>query len=111
MADNETARRRVLDPALGRLLKLPRPRGRGQVQRDIPVPARDGISLLTDHYAPAGGPGRGTILVRTPYGRRFPSDFEARVYAGQGYHVAVQSVRGTFGSGGEFDPMANEVDD
>jgi hypothetical protein len=103
---------RVLDQSLSRLLRLPRPRHGCLVQRDIPVPARDGTSLLTDHYAPAGrSGGRGTILVRTPYGRGFFVDFEARVYAGQGYHVVVQSVRGTFGSGGEFDPMANEVDD
>jgi putative CocE/NonD family hydrolase len=102
---------RARDLALSRLLHLPRARGGSQVQRDIPVPARDGIALITDHYALSAGPGRGTILVRTPYGRGFFVNFEARVYAGQGYHVAVQSVRGTFGSGGEFDPMANEADD
>jgi uncharacterized protein len=102
---------RVLDQALSRLLRLPRARNDCQVQRDVRVPARDGTGLLTDHYAPTGGPGRGTILVRTPYGRGFPADFEARVYAGHGYHVVVQSVRGTFGSGGLFDPMANEADD
>ena len=117
MQENQTAFQppggaaRRLDQALSRLLRLPRARNGSQVQRDIPVPARDGTRLLTDHYAPASGPGRGTILVRTPYGRGFPSDFEARVYAGHGYHVAVQSVRGTFGSGGVFDPMANEADD
>jgi len=102
---------RVLDQALSRLLRLPRGSNDCRVQRDIPVPARDGIRLLTDHYAPADGSGRGTILVRTPYGRGFFVDVEARVYARHGYHVAVQSVRGTFGSGGEFDPMANEADD
>jgi hypothetical protein len=102
---------RVRDQALSRLLRLPRGNRDCRVQRDIPVPARDGISLLTDHYAPADGPGRGTVLVRTPYGRKFFADFEAWVYASHGYHVVVQSVRGTFGSGGEFDPMANEADD
>jgi hypothetical protein len=102
---------RMLDQALSRLLRLPRARYDYQVQRDVRVPARDGTRLLTDHYAPAAAPGRGTILVRTPYGRGFPVDFEARVYAGHGYHVVVQSVRGTFGSSGLFDPMANEADD
>jgi putative CocE/NonD family hydrolase len=33
------------------------------------------------------------------------------VYAARGYHVVIQSVRGTFGSGGEFTPMINEVAD
>jgi putative CocE/NonD family hydrolase len=102
---------RMLDQVLSRLLRLPRARNDCQVQRDVRVPARDGTRLLTDHYAPTGEPGRGTILVRTPYGRGFPVDFEARVYAQYGYHVVVQSVRGTFGSGGLFDPMANEADD
>ncbi len=102
---------RARDLALARLLRLPRMRAGVRVQRDLPVPARDGTRLVTDHYAPAAGPGRGTVLIRTPYGRGFFVDFEARVYAGQGYHVAVQSVRGTFGSGGEFDPMANEAGD
>jgi len=101
----------MLDQALSRLLRLPRARNDYRVQRDVPVPARDGTLLLTDLYAPTGGPGRGTILVRTPYGRGSQVAFEARVYAGQGYHVVVQSVRGTFGSGGLFDPMANEADD
>jgi putative CocE/NonD family hydrolase len=33
------------------------------------------------------------------------------MYAARGYHVIVQSVRGTFGSAGTFEPMANEVAD
>ena len=32
-------------------------------------------------------------------------------YARRGYHVLLQSVRGTFGSGGEFVPMVNEIAD
>jgi uncharacterized protein len=66
---------RARDLALARLLRLPRMRTGVRVQRDIPVPARDGISLITDHYAPSAGPGRGTILVRTPYGRGFFVNF------------------------------------
>ena len=54
----------------------------------------------------------GTLLVRCPYGRRFPfSALYAGVYASRGYHVVFQSVRGTFGSGGDFDPMVNEIAD
>ena len=33
------------------------------------------------------------------------------MYAARGYHVVFQSVRGTFGSGGDFDPMVNEIAD
>ena len=54
----------------------------------------------------------GTLLVRGPYGRGFPfSLIFARLYAARGYHVVLQSVRGTFGSGGEFEPMVNEAAD
>jgi hypothetical protein len=33
------------------------------------------------------------------------------LYAARGYHVVFQSVRGTFGSGGDFEPMVNEPAD
>jgi putative CocE/NonD family hydrolase len=84
-------------------MRLPGIRYGYRVERNIPTPARDGAVLLTDHYA--------TVLVRTPYGRGFPHDLEARVYADRGYHVVLQSCRGTFGSTGDFYPMANEADD
>jgi putative CocE/NonD family hydrolase len=74
---------------------------------------RDGIDLLADHYAPADGANAaGTLLVRGPYGRGWPfSTLYARLYAAHGYHVVLQSVRGTFGSGGVFEPMSHEVAD
>ena len=47
-----------------------------------------------------------------PYGRTFPFSLAfARLYAARGYHVVLQSVRGTFGSAGEFEPMVNEAAD
>ena len=73
---------------------------------------RDGVDLLTDHYAPETTHPAGTILVRCPYGRAFPFSFiYAQIYAARGYHVVFQSVRGTFGSGGRFVPMVHEADD
>lgn len=73
---------------------------------------RDGVRLLADHYRPLTDSPAGTLLVRAPYGRRFPfTTLFAGIYATRGYHVVFQSVRGTFGSGGEFTPMVNEVDD
>nr|WP_198318606.1 CocE/NonD family hydrolase [Pseudofrankia inefficax] len=72
---------------------------------------RDGVELVADHYAPKGTP-VGTLLVRGPYGRGFPSSaLSGRIYAERGYHVLLQSCRGTFGSGGRFDPMVQEIDD
>jgi len=82
------------------------------VQHGLRVPMRDGVDLIADHYKPATTNPAGTLLVRGPYGRGWPfSMLFARVYASRGYHVVLQSVRGTFGSGGEFTPMAHEIAD
>lgn len=73
---------------------------------------RDGVELRANHYAPDTATPAGTLLVRAPYGRGFPfSALFGAVYAARGYHVVFQSVRGTFGSGGEFDPFVNEAAD
>ena len=73
---------------------------------------RDGVELIADHYSPVTQDPAGTLLVRGPYGRRFPfSPLFAQVYASRGYHVVLQSVRGTFGSGGQFTPMVHEMAD
>ncbi len=102
--------RHLGDAALARLLRLPAGGADYTVHR-VAVPMRDGVSLLADHYAPVSG-AIGTLLVRGPYGRGFPISLAfARVYAARGYHVIVQSVRGTFGSGGMFEPMVNEAAD
>ena len=72
---------------------------------------RDGVTLLADHLAPVGV-SRGTILQRGPYGFSGPLMAAAGgTYARRGYHVVLVRCRGTFGSGGQFEPMVNEVDD
>ncbi len=103
--------RQVGGNALGRLLGLPRATTDYTVNR-VQVPMRDGVRLVADHYAPATSSPVGTLLVRGPYGRGFPFSLVfARLYATRGYHVVLQSVRGTFGSGGVFEPMVNEAVD
>lgn len=102
---------RLLDRAIARRWKLRKARYGVRVERGLAVPARDGAALRTDHYFPAGAQGCGTILIRTPYGRGLPSSLDARLFAGQGYHVVVQSCRGTFGSEGNFEPMIFDTDD
>jgi len=72
---------------------------------------RDGAELLTDVYAPADR-SAGTVLIRTPYGREgLIADLTAGYLASHGYHVVNQSCRGTFGSGGEFQPFRDEIND
>jgi uncharacterized protein len=98
--------------AVSTLLNLPPHTTEYTVHRGLRVPMRDGVHLIADHYEPATTEPAGTLLVRGPYGRGFPfSTLFAAVYASRGYHVVVQSVRGTFGSGGEFTPMAHEIAD
>ncbi len=105
------ALRQVGGNAVGRLLGLPPATTEYTVDR-AEVPMRDGVRLVADHYAPVTARAVGTLLVRGPYGRAFPFSLAfARLYAARGYHVVLQSVRGTFGSGGEFEPMVNEAAD
>jgi putative CocE/NonD family hydrolase len=105
--------RRLGGRALGRVLRLPTETTGYTVSR-VQIPMRDGVELVADHYAPstgASGPAD-TLLVRGPYGRGFPLSLVfAALYAARGYHVVLQSVRGTFGSAGTFEPMIQEVDD
>jgi putative CocE/NonD family hydrolase len=101
----------LADAALARALGAPKARNSYTVTA-VRVPMRDGVLLLADHYAPTMTSQRGTILIRTPYGRGFPtSSLHGRMFAARGYHVVIQSVRGTFGSGGTFEPMAQEAHD
>ena len=98
--------------AVSTLLKIPPHTTEYTVHRGLRVPMRDGVDLIADHYEPATTEPAGTLLVRGPYGRGWPfSLMFARVYASRGYHVVVQSVRGTFGSEGEFAPMRHEIAD
>ncbi|UXA08757.1 CocE/NonD family hydrolase [Mycobacterium sp. SMC-2] len=103
--------RHVGGKAVGRLLGLPPAVTDYTVER-VRVPMRDGVDLVADHYTPSTASAAGTLLVRGPYGRAFPfSLLFGALYAARGYHVVLQSVRGTFGSGGDFEPMANEAAD
>ncbi len=102
--------RRVSEHVLGRMLRLPKASTGYTVSR-VQIPMRDGLKLTADHYAPEAEP-VGTLLVRGPYGRGFPFSLVfAGLYAARGYRVLLQSVRGTFGSGGDFVPMIHEADD
>ncbi len=97
---------------LSRAWSLPPQRNQVAVERDLKVPMSDGTVLLADHYIPVPVASAPTVLVRCPYGRGFPFSLgSAQIFAERGYHVLLQSCRGTFGSGGEFEPMRNEIAD
>ncbi len=82
----------------------------------------DGVSLVSDHYYPpeavvgtgsSSGPWP-TLLMRQPYGRDIASTVvyaHPVWFARQGYHVAIQDVRGRGGSEGEFYAFRHEARD
>ena len=105
-----TLPRRLVNRALSRTLKLPAPTTTYAVNQ-VKIPMRDGVELVADLYEPTGDV-VGTLLARGPYGRAFPFSLVfADLHVARGYRVILQSVRGTFGSGGEFCPMENEAAD
>ena len=97
---------------LSRAWSLPPQRNYVAIERNVQVPMSDGTVLLADHYLPVTSQPAATVLVRCPYGRGAPfSLLEAQLVAERGFHVLLQSCRGTFGSGGRFEPMRREASD
>jgi uncharacterized protein len=91
---------------------LPPPACAVRLERAVPVPMPDGVTLLADHYWPVMYGAAPTLLVRCPYGRGFPYDFMyGGLLAAEGFHVIISSCRGTGGSGGVFEPFVNEAAD
>jgi len=99
----------VADVALG----LPVKAVPYEIREDVAVPMPDGVTLLANHYLPAGPEQpRPVVLIRVPYGRSgaFAVLFAAPL-ARRGLQVFMQATRGTFGSGGQFRPFTTERDD
>lgn len=100
--------------AMSRGLRLGPHRNPITIDRAVPVPMHDGTILLADHYAPARRDAEQdppTVLMRCPYGRGPQFAVSAWALAERGYHVLLQSTRGTFGSGGLFTPAVDEAAD
>lgn len=104
-------------PLASRLMRatwrgLPAARYAVGAERGLTVPAADGSPLVTDHYFPRAEGDFPTLLVRSPYGRGVPwSPQYGMLFAEQGFHVVLQSCRGTGGSGGAFHLWRNEAPD
>lgn len=85
------------------------------VQKNVPVPMRDGVVLAADLYLPARNgkvvEGRfPAVMERTPYDKEGRVN-EGRYFARRGYVAVMQDVRGRFQSGGEWYPFAKEGPD
>ncbi len=83
-----------------------------EYQLDLPVPMADGTILLANRIAPVGGEKLPIILIRNPYTSRGKKpDFISLIIAERGYQVVVQNCRGTWGSGGTFQPFVDDRED
>jgi len=74
----------------------------------------DGVTLVSDHYYPAGAGPWPTLLMRQPYGRDIASTVvyaHPVWFARHGYHVVIQDVRGRGDSEGDFYPFRHEGQD
>jgi putative CocE/NonD family hydrolase len=102
----------LLSEIAGRTMGLPAPRTRAvDVEHDLATVMDDGVVLLADRFVPRDSGSPPVVLVRTPYGRRGAVGLiYGRLIAERGFQVVVQSVRGTFGSGGTFAPFDERAD-
>jgi putative CocE/NonD family hydrolase len=81
------------------------------VERNLKATMPDGVVLLADRYVPRGVENPPLLLVRSPYGRRgIFGTMYGRLFAERGFQVVMQSTRGTFGSGGTVNPLAERDD-
>ena len=86
---------------------LPTPKFEFHVERNVMIPMRDGVRLSTDLYFPKNaGDTLPVILIRTPYDKdlfyKGAWGTATKLFAGQGYVVAVQDCRGKYASEGIF---------
>lgn len=82
-----------------------------RVERGVACRLSEGVTLVSDHYYPAGEGPWPTLLMRQPYGRDIASTVvyaHPAWYARHGYHVVIQDVRGRGGSEGDFYPFRHE---
>jgi putative CocE/NonD family hydrolase len=80
----------------------------------VPVPMRDGATLVADIYRPKGDALWPVLLMRTAYGRDVASSLvyaHPAWFARQGFIVVIQDVRGRGESEGSYYPFKHERED
>lgn len=90
-----------------------------EVDGDVAMRTRDGVTLLADVYRPRGKGPFPVLVQRTPYnkrgGRPYPNmdrPFnQGHLWASHGYLTVVQDTRGRGASDGTFAPFVNEAED
>ncbi|HEX6031191.1 MAG TPA: CocE/NonD family hydrolase, partial [Tepidiformaceae bacterium] len=86
-----------------------------RVERNVPVPMRDGTVLRADVFRPEREGRYPVLLTRTPYSKSLANlayGWLAPIRpASEGYVVVIQDVRGRFESEGTFKPFHQEMND
>lgn len=104
-------RERAVNRMIARRLGLRAATSEYTINRRVRIPMRDGVELLADHYAPVGD-SLGTVMIRSPYGWEGVTAAMYRAqFPSRGYHLLLVRCRGTFGSGGVWNPWVHEIDD
>jgi putative CocE/NonD family hydrolase len=95
-------------------MRLPRAQTHDVVcERGLRAEMEDGAVLLADRWVRRAACDRAqpTVLVRSPYGRgQLVGLIFGRLLAERGLQIVIQSVRGTFGSEGQFSPFDERAD-
>lgn len=85
------------------------------LERDVGCRLPDGVTLRADVYRPFAEGEAPVLLMRLPYDKTTAGAnwgyAHPAWYAGHGYVVVAQDVRGRFASEGEFTPFASEAAD
>jgi predicted acyl esterase len=80
------------------------------VDHNVMVPMRDGVTLATDIYYPAGNGPWPVLLSRTAYDKNHTAR-EAESFVKAGYVVVTQDSRGLYASHGDWRPYIDEGPD
>lgn len=83
------------------------------MDRNVATKMDDGALLFADRWYPTGSTTIDPppiVLLRSPYGRH-ELGIVGQLFAERGYQAVIQSCRGTFRSGGQWEPLRNEQAD
>ncbi len=85
------------------------------IEKNVPVPMRDGVTLRADVYRQSRSAHYPVLLERTPYSKVLPRMVLDTIHVlnavEAGYAVVIQDTRGRFTSDGEFTPFFDDIAD
>jgi putative CocE/NonD family hydrolase len=84
------------------------------VEKNVPIPMRDGVRLYADIYKPPAQGRFPVVLIRLPYGKgEYYTYMPAygRFWPKKGYVCVIQDVRGKWASEGDFQALSGEDQD